>query len=149
MLSISYPPEKLIEGEEENRHREIKVILAALEDEIRDADNIPLIIGGDYNSPSHMDWTSETSDWHNGLVVKWPVSNTMMKAGLIDSFREIHPDLNYSSPTMSAERISWHIDYIYYKGKNLKAIDSDIHFRYKGVWPSDHPAVTTTIKLKR
>lgn len=137
-------PEKLIEGEEENRHKEIKVILAALENEIRNADKVPLIIGGDFNSPSHTEWTRETAHWHNGLIVEWPVSREMMGAGFTDSFRELKSRPEYSSPTISAERLSWCIDYIYYKGKNLKAVDSEMHFRYKGVWPSDHPAVTTT-----
>jgi hypothetical protein len=71
----------------------------------------------------------------------------MKERGFVDSFREIRPDLNYASPTMTAERISYRIDYIYYKGKNLQATDSDMHFKYKGIWPSDHPAVTTTIRL--
>ena len=141
-------PEKLIAGEEENRHREIKIILETLEKEIQDADGIPLIMGGDFNSPSHNDWTGETLDWHNGLVVEWPVSKEMWDGGFTDSFREIHPDLNYASPTMSAERLSYKIDYIYYMGRDLKATDSDMHYKYKGAWPSDHPAVTTTLRFK-
>lgn len=141
-------PEKLIAGEEENRHREIKIILDSLEKEIQNADMVPLIMGGDFNSPSHYDWTWETRDWHNGLVVEWPVSKEMWDAGFSDSFREIHPGLNYASPTMSAEDLSYKIDYIYYMGNKLKATDSDMHFKYKGIWPSDHPAVTTKVILK-
>ena len=138
-------PEKLIAGEEENRHREIKIILDTLDKEIQNADQVPLIMGGDFNSPSHNDWVEGTKDWHNGLVVEWPVSKEMWDAGFTDSFRKIHPDLNYASPTMSAERLSYKIDYIYYKGSNLKATDSDMHFKYKGIWPSDHPALTTIL----
>jgi len=90
----------------------------------------------------------ETSSWHNGLVVEWPVSKVMKENGFIDSFREIRQDLNYHSPTMTAERITYRIDYIYYKGAKLKAVDSDMHFRYKGIWPSDHPSVTTTLSIE-
>lgn len=140
--------EKLIAGEEENRHREIRIILDSLESEIQNADKVPLIMGGDFNSPSHKDWVEETKDWHNGLVVEWPVSKEMWDAGFTDSFRKIHPDLNYASPTMSAERLSYKIDYIYYIGNTLKATDSDMHFKYKGIWPSDHPALTTTIRFE-
>ncbi len=140
--------EKLIEGESKTRHKEIKEILARLDQPIRSTDQIPLIIGGDFNSPSHLGWNAKTLEWHNGLVVKWPVSEEMENKGFIDSFREIKPDLNYAAPTMSAERISYRIDYIYYKGKAIQAIDSDMHFKYKGVWPSDHPAVTTKIVFK-
>jgi len=140
--------EKLIKGEEETRHKEIKEIVSMLNNQIQETDDIPFIIGGDFNSPSHLDWVSQTKKWHNGLVVEWPVSKIMMEAGFKDSFREIRPDLNYASPTMSAERITHRIDYIYYKGKKIKAIESDIHYKYKGIWPSDHPAVTTTFSIK-
>ena len=109
---------------------------------------MPLIMGGDFNSPTHKDWTEETAQWHNELVVEWPVSKVMMEAGFHDSFREIRSDVNYASPTMSAKQLTYHIDYIYYKGKDVKAVDSDMHFKYKGIWPSDHPAITSTFLLK-
>ncbi len=140
--------DKLIKGEGETRHQEIKEIVQLLDPIIQEADDIPFIIGGDFNSPSHKDWIQETSDWHNGLVVEWPVSKVMMESGFKDSFREIRPELNYQSATMPAERITYRIDYIYYKGEKLKAVDSDMHFRYKGIWPSDHPSVTTTLSIE-
>lgn len=139
--------DKLIAGEGKTRHKEIKVILNKLENEINVSDSIPLIIGGDFNSPSHKDWVEKTSKWHNNLIVEWPVSKTMEVAGFNDSFREINPNLNYASPTISDKNLSFRIDYIYYKGADIKATDSDMHFKYKGIWPSDHPAVTTTFKL--
>ncbi|MEQ6120319.1 LamG-like jellyroll fold domain-containing protein [Reichenbachiella sp. MALMAid0571] len=140
--------EKLILGEGETRHKEINEIVAILDPYIKDANTVPFIIGGDFNSPTHKDWTEETSQWHNGLVVEWPVSKVMMEAGFRDSFREIRSDVNYASSTMTAKQLTYHIDYIYYKGKSVKAIDSDMHFKYKGIWPSDHPAVTSTLLLK-
>ena len=141
--------DKLMKGEGETRHEEIKEIVQLLDPYIQKADDIPLIIGGDFNSPSHKDWIHETSNWHNGLVVEWPVSKVMMETGFSDSFREIRRDLNYQSPTMTAERITYRIDYIYYKGAKLKVVDSDMHFKYKGIWPSDHPSVTTTLFIER
>lgn len=140
-------PKKLIEGEKVNRHKEIKIILEKLKPQIAQADDVPLIIGGDFNSPSHLDWVSAKKDWHNGLVVEWPVSKEMMDAGFTDSFRKVHPSLDYSSPSMSAEELSRRIDFIYYKGKKLKALSSDMFFEYKGIWPSDHPAVITTLSI--
>ena len=66
--------DKLIKCEGETRHQEIIENIQLLDPIIRKADDIPLIIGGDFNSPSHKDWVKETSGWHNGLVVEWPVS---------------------------------------------------------------------------
>ncbi len=140
--------EKLLAGEDKNRYREIKIILQKLGNDIQNTDEVPLIIGGDFNSPSHNDWIESTSGWHNDLVVKWPVSKAMKNAGFIDSFREIRPHLHYSSNTINSEKLSYRIDYIYYKGKNLQAVDSDMYFKYKGIWPSDHPSITTTFLIK-
>lgn len=140
--------EKLLLGEGETRHKEIKEIVTLLEPEISNTNDIPFIIGGDFNSPSHKDWTATTKKWHNNLVVEWPVSKVMQGAGFSDSFREINPDLFYQEPSMTAERLTYRIDYIYYKGKKLKAVSSNMYNSYKGVWPSDHPAVTTTVALK-
>lgn len=140
-------PEKLIQGEGPTRHKEIKEILILVQDEIAAADKIPLIIGGDYNSPSFEDWTEETKTWHNNLTIEWPVSKEMARAGFTDSFRKIRPNLQYDAPTMSAKRLTYRIDYIYFMGKKLKATGSNMHYEHKGAWPSDHPAVTTTLKL--
>jgi endonuclease/exonuclease/phosphatase family metal-dependent hydrolase len=71
----------------------------------------------------------------------------MSKSGFADSFREINPEFSDSSATIPAERMTYRIDYIYYKGKVLNANNSNIHFRYKGIWPSDHQAVTITILI--
>lgn len=53
-----------------------------------------VLLGGDFNEPSHLDWTEATKNMrdHHGLVVPWDVSVLLEKAGYKDSYREIHPD---------------------------------------------------------
>ena len=53
-----------------------------------------VILGGDFNEPSHLDWTEATKDMrdHYGLVVPWDVSVMLEKAGFKDSYREKYPD---------------------------------------------------------
>lgn len=53
-----------------------------------------VILGGDFNEPSHLDWTEATKDMrdHYGLVVPWDVSVMLAKAGYKDSYREMFPD---------------------------------------------------------
>ncbi len=137
----------LIAGEGKTRHREIKHILELLKPQIDLAGEVPVIIGGDFNSPSHLDWVELTKDWHNGLAVEWPVSKEMQNAGFMDSFRTYRPDLNYASDTITAERLTYRIDYIYFKGKGLRVTDSDMYRQHNGTWPSDHPAVSATLEL--
>ena len=53
-----------------------------------------VILGGDFNEPSHLDWTEATKDMrdHYGLIVPWDVSVILEKAGYKDSYREKYPD---------------------------------------------------------
>jgi endonuclease/exonuclease/phosphatase family metal-dependent hydrolase len=53
----------------------------------------PLLLTGDLNEPSHLDWTAATASQHGGDgPVAWPVSEALVKVGLRDSYREVHPD---------------------------------------------------------
>ena len=148
------------------RDDETRTILNILKPFIDEADSIPVIMGGDFNSFSHLDWTDATKDLYNhgGAVVHWTVSQLMEKAGFKDSFREVHPDpAEYIGTTWITDADSLEtpnrqdrIDYIYYQGKSLQAIASDCidnrlgeMFPYKGkefFYPSDHGFVITTFR---
>ena len=97
-----------------------------------------VILGGDFNEPSHLDWTEETKNLydHNGTVVKWQSSVLLAENGFIDSYRSIypnpvtHPGFTFPSDNKDTEikRLTWaptaderdRIDYIYYRpNKNL------------------------------
>lgn len=91
-----------------------------------------VIIGGDFNEPSHLDWTEQTKYlWdHNGAVVEWEVSKALLENGFRDSYRECNPDvINYpgftfpsDNPNAEISKLSWapgtderdRIDFIYY-----------------------------------
>lgn len=53
-----------------------------------------VVIGGDFNEPSHLDWQSDTKDlWdHNGAIVNWDCSLMLQRAGFKDTYREKYPD---------------------------------------------------------
>lgn len=149
-----------------SRDEEIHSILQALDPFLKEADDIPVIIGGDFNSFSHLDWTQETKDRHHhgGAVVRWPVSTAVVGAGFTDSFREVHPNPIMhpgttwltGSDDKTINRYD-RIDYIYYKGSKLKATQSDCYdwphgqsFRFLGkdfLYPSDHGFVRTVFNI--
>jgi hypothetical protein len=58
-----------------------------------DAD-VPVIMGGDFNTQSHLDWSEQFADapGHEGLVLAWPVMKLFEDAGFRDTYREAHPD---------------------------------------------------------
>lgn len=79
---------------EETRDEEVRKILSVLQPILSQADSIPVIMGGDFNTHSHLDWTEATQNKYNhgGAVVRWTVSEEMQKANFKDSFREMNPD---------------------------------------------------------
>lgn len=52
------------------------------------------IVGGDFNEPPSQDWTAATADLfdHNGVIVPWQTTQTLLDGGLVDAFRTVHPD---------------------------------------------------------
>jgi endonuclease/exonuclease/phosphatase family metal-dependent hydrolase len=55
---------------------------------------VPVFLTGDFNSPSHLDWTTAVDEVREEVryPVVWPVSEALGAAGFRDSYREIHPD---------------------------------------------------------
>uniref|UniRef100_A0A914CM45 Endonuclease/exonuclease/phosphatase domain-containing protein n=1 Tax=Acrobeloides nanus TaxID=290746 RepID=A0A914CM45_9BILA len=139
---------------------------------IQNADQKPVILAGDFNCPSHLDWTEETKDKHGGWVFEWPVTKLLTeKVNLIDSYRHIYPDpAKDPGETWSCVQKSsgpeWsytipepqdRIDFIFYKSHKLVPVHS---FTYSGTeplaqlpnayqndFPSDHHAVVTDFRL--
>ena len=96
------------------------------------AEGTIVILGGDFNEPSHLDWIRETKDLyaHNGFIVPWTVTLLLDNAGFVDSYRSLYPDvIRYpgftfpiDNPLVPVEKLTWapksderdRIDYIFY-----------------------------------
>ena len=137
-------------------------ILEGMAPFLAERDEVPILMAGDFNSNSHLDWTESSGGWHghNGRVVAWPVSSQMVAAGFQDVFRVLYPDpgANYGAtfpvPGALADLPNpvVRLDYIYTAGKRLtpvsfEIIAGDYHspFVWQGhsfsAFPSDHAAV--------
>lgn len=161
-LALKKTPEGLIEWETSGtRKNELDTIIKGLQPFLEGSDKIPLIVGGDFNIWSHLDWQEETMSQHNNLVVDWWTTSTIEENGLIDSYRKIHPDANeYPGITWDQPEIKdeHRIDFIFYKGEKLEAIKSEIRkepvnnsITINGksfLYPSDHGLVLTKFKIK-
>jgi endonuclease/exonuclease/phosphatase family metal-dependent hydrolase len=57
-------------------------------------EGFPVFLTGDFNSPSHLDWTTAVDAVREEVryPVTWPVSKALADAGLRDSYREVHPN---------------------------------------------------------
>lgn len=80
------------ENSKSRRPNEVKAIISDAKKEI-DKGRI-VIMGGDFNEPSFMDWGKETKDIrdHNGLVIPWECTTMLYEAGFIDCYRSIYPN---------------------------------------------------------
>ncbi|MEA1897358.1 MAG: LamG-like jellyroll fold domain-containing protein [Bacteroidota bacterium] len=145
------PADVIYENEGETRYAEIMEIMDELQNAMRKSKNVPIILAGDFNSPSHLDFTKNLVEMHWGYQIEWPVTVEIEANGFFDSFREIYPDpqLDYggTQPSSIFDTFHYRIDYIFYKGKNLKPVSSEVISEHHIKFPSDHNAVITTFEI--
>ena len=126
---------------------------------------VPVFVVGDFNEPSHLDWTEAAAKaGRHPIKVAYPTSTGMAKAGFTDAYRTIYPDemknpgLTWSpkykidDPTTHPDRI----DFVYFKGKGLEVNEVKIVGENKenadivvAPYPSDHRAVVADFKLTK
>ncbi len=118
----------------------------------------PVFIIGDFNSPSHQDWSYPTVNVirNHRYAVSWPVTKTLQAKGFIDAYRAINPDpLLHPGNTWPSDRpalvhaidnynpsthdLPDRLDMIFSSGP-ATAVSSRVIAQPKP-WPSDHYAV--------
>ncbi len=176
--STSYGPFKIRDGasadevvavEEHRRLPVIAPVLTALEKLA--AEGVPVFLLGDFNAPSYLDWTEAAVGIrdHVRFAVRWPVSVAVEEAGLVDSYREIHPD------PVADQGLTWpanrpivrgynpyrngapadRIDFVY-AGGPVRTLDSALVGEEGGPgvdvpvspWPTDHRATVSTFEIE-
>lgn len=111
---------------------------------------VPIIIAGDFNSMSHLDYSQVARDQYQ-VAIDWPTSRVLVEAGFRDAYREVHPivdrlkDRTWSPrfPEQEEDRI----DYIYFKGPGVRCIEAEVIHSHKDGFPSDHAAVVASLKV--
>uniref|UniRef100_A0A1I7X8K0 Endo/exonuclease/phosphatase domain-containing protein n=1 Tax=Heterorhabditis bacteriophora TaxID=37862 RepID=A0A1I7X8K0_HETBA len=134
-----------------------------------------VIIAGDFNCPSHLDWIEENKHIHGGWAVEWPVTKTLEQAGFSDSFRIIYPNVvdepGFSWSPIHKFNKDWdyaiipepqdRLDFIFYKG-GIQPINSSLYAGSEPLriiqrdgqhkmndYPSDHYALITDFVLPK
>ena len=167
MIRRGKPVEQIVATEEEVRLPYIQGQLEVLPPLVEQG--IPVFLLGDFNAPSHLDYTDEvvgTRDYVK-YVVDWPVSKAVEAAGFIDSWRAVYPDpLESLGLTWWAARPKvdgWNpgpnapqdrIDFIYSAGPVAATAAQlageqggpEVTFGVKP-WGSDHRAVMSTFEV--
>ncbi len=155
---------EVLQGEIDNRMYMLEPYAAAMPKVA--ASGIPVILGGDFNSPSHLDWTEAMTKVRPAVKypLAWPESKLMADSGFADSYRVVHADPTakpgltwtpgYPHPFVRPQETHDRIDYVYSIG--AKAVDSRIVGEVGGPdvdigvdpWPADHRAVVSTFEVE-
>ncbi|MBP03162.1 MAG: endonuclease/exonuclease/phosphatase [Euryarchaeota archaeon] len=125
----------------------------------------PVFVVGDFNEPSHLDWTEAAAKaGRHPIKVGYPTSTGMAKAGFSDSYRKIYPDemknpgITWSPAYKVGDPRTHHdrIDFVYFKGKGLEVKEVKIVGENEEnadlvvtPYPSDHRAVVADFKLTK
>ncbi len=81
------------EHERSSRVQQATAIVEHLKESGQLQADVPLLVGGDWNCPSHLDWTADTAmSWRYRRDLPLPVSTAMQGAGFTDTFRAVHPN---------------------------------------------------------
>lgn len=147
------------------RLREVKFMLEQIKSYLEK--DLPVVLVGDFNEPSCLDWTSQAirkrNDKELKFAVNWPASQLILSNGFEDAYRKIYPDVSKkpgytwtSRPGLwRTPEIHDRIDLIHTTKKNIKVTGawvvgesspaSDITV---DPWPSDHRAVVAELVIQ-
>ena len=151
---------RVLNLERSTRLPEIRATLRAL------PDGIPTLMTGDFNTPSHLDWTAAVDAVRDDVryPVPWPVTEALAAAGFQDTYRAVHPDpvaspgitwtYGYPFPRLNADEVVDRIDLVQ-ASAGIQVLDSgiagppgtpDVTIPIDP-YPSDHRAVVSTVRL--
>ena len=118
---------------------------------------------GDFNEPSHRDWTERAvAAGRKPVAVRFPSARAVEAQGFVDAYRATHPDevasagYTWEAIARPADFAVHHdrIDYVFARGAGLaveqaqivgeKAPEADVVVT---PWPSDHRAVVATVRF--
>ncbi|PAV81954.1 hypothetical protein WR25_05848 [Diploscapter pachys] len=119
---------------------------------IKKSNLTPLIVTGDFNAPSHLDWTDDEKKTHGDWKVAWPSSKAMEDAGYTwSTVNKFNPDWNYTIPEPMDR-----IDFIFSQGRIKPAVSTRyagteplkrIPYHQQNDYPSDHYAVVSDFRF--
>lgn len=127
------------------------------------ADTEAQVIFGDFNEPSHRDWSERAAAaGRHPQAVSWPLVRALEAEGFVDALRAAHPDellepaYTWTPTTRPDDPADHHdrIDFVLVRGAKLsiesagivgeKAPEADLVVT---PWPSDHRAVRVVVRL--
>lgn len=165
LLGIEYGPAPFIKTEAEAIDFATQTRSAAIDmlaSDLTVADGAAaVLLTGDFNEPSYLDWTeAAVAAGNHPVKVEWPTTKRLADAGFTDAYRATNPDPvakpAYTwTPSYDEAATDDHpdrIDYVFAKGTGLRIVKSAIVGEdgprsdiKVAPWPSDHRAVVAEV----
>jgi endonuclease/exonuclease/phosphatase family metal-dependent hydrolase len=153
--------DEAVRAAREARGEQIERLLSDLKPALASGEAV--FLSGDFNEPSHQDWTQRAA--YAGkcpLPVPFPSTRAVEDAGLRDAFRTMFPDevqetgwtwTPTTDPTDPKDRHD-RIDFVFFAGNGVKLTKCEIvgeDSRFADIlvtpYPSDHRAVVATLTV--
>jgi len=137
----------------------LRKMWAAIEGRLNDHKykDVPIIIAGDFNSMSHLDYGEIGWDQYEA-VVKWPTSTILPNQGFTDSYRACNPRIDRKADSTWTPRFPKQqqdrIDFIYHRHARTQSVTvvpsaSRVIKEHKTRFPSDHAALLSTLRIAK
>jgi endonuclease/exonuclease/phosphatase family metal-dependent hydrolase len=135
-------------------------VIGQLAEDMTAAGGAPAIVTGDFNEPSHLDWTARASAAGlHPLAAPWPASRRLAGLGFVDCFRHAHPDevarpgFTWTTDPGEPEKHD-RIDFVFARGGRLRVDAAEVLGEARPAadraltpWPSDHRAVLARLSF--
>lgn len=152
--------EEAVQAAKDARGPALELLMADLE-EFGEDDIV--FVTGDFNEPSHRDWTDATvAAGQQPLKVEYPTTKTIEGMGFVDALRQVFPDPVKKpaftwTPTTDVHDPEDHhdrIDFVFVRGMNISVVDAAVVGEKSPEadivvtpWPSDHRAIVAEIEF--
>ncbi|HRJ49394.1 MAG: endonuclease/exonuclease/phosphatase family protein [Phycisphaeraceae bacterium] len=147
-----YTISQMLSQVEQSSLPELRGILGTLDERLGTTPPVHTLVGGDFNSMSHLDYAPHAVGQH-GAVIAWPVSMLMAQRGFEDAYRVVHP-----RPDRAADR-TWsprfpeqeqdRIDYLHVRSPTLRPVRARVLDTHPVLFPSDHAALVFELHAER
>ena len=160
--------EEILDEARKAREQELVVVLSEIQPLMEAGERV--LLCGDFNEPSHLDWTqaSAREGRHFGLEMSWPNSKRVTESGMEDAYRVVFPDvcrypgytwtsvpgLGVGGSERAEHEVHDRIDFVYHAGPGLDPISASIIGENNrnadlvvSPFPSDHRAVAVKYQI--
>ena len=160
--------EEILDEARKAREQELVVVLSEIQPLMEAGEKV--LLCGDFNEPSHLDWTQASAQEgrHFGLEMSWPNSKRVTESGMEDGYRAVFPDvcrhpgytwtsvpgLGVGGSERAEHEVHDRIDFVYHAGPGLDPISASIIGENNrnadlvvSPFPSDHRAVAVKYQI--